>query len=833
MARPMNPLATRRYRIARRAAWLALFWEAFWTAGAPAVGVLAAALAAGLLEVPQALGAILGPWAQAALLAAALALFLWTLRRAALLFRAPDEAAARRRLENDSGLAHRPLAALSDRLANASDPRAERLWIAWRRRMAASVEDIRVRPPRPVLTALDPRGLRAAIGIALVVGVVAARDDAGARLLAALRPDFAQAAGRAAALDVWIDPPAYTGKPPILLASAARGGEAPAGPVAAPVGSRVLAAVSGAGGAPELALGGGKRDAAPVPFERIGPDSYRLESRLEKSGRLAIAAGGAELAAWTLSAIPDLPPSAAFARAPEATQRDSLAIRYEASDDYGVEEVAAIIRPLDGEGAVEDAPPLVLRMPAGGGGARTTGQSFHDLTPHPWAGRPARIVLRATDAIGQTGESEPVDTVLPERIFRHPVARAVVELRRRLLAGTGDRGELAIETLALAGRPWTYEHDTVVFLALKSAGARLSLHRDGAEDGAVADLMWETALRLEEGELSLAARRLRDLERQLQEALSGDASDEEIERLTDMLREAIDEYLDAMAERMREQASQPQGEAEPRPMDMENALRRDDIQRMLDEVRDMAQSGARERARELLSNLRETMENLRAAQPRLSPERLAAQETMRQLGELQRRQRGLMDETWRQRQGREGEADGSRNPDGSRPDVSPEELARMQEQLRRALGEFMRKLSEGFDEMPQGFGRAERSMKRAVGSLEQSRPNDAVGQQAEALEGLREAGRSLSEALRDRLTEGSGSMREEARGAQGDPRDNLDPFGRRRPGRGYDDAATIGIPDEAGFQKARRIRDELRRRSGDPGRPERELEYIDRLLRRF
>ena len=63
-----------------------------------------------------------------------------------------------------------------------------------------------------------------------------------------------------------------------------------------------------------------------------------------------------------------------------------------------------------------------------------------------------------------------------------------------------------------------------------------------------------------------------------------------------------------------------------------------------------------------------------------------------------------------------------------------------------------------------------------------------------------------------------------------DPR--FDPLGRPPGGRGLD-ARDVVIPDEAEMQRARDIRDELYRRSGDRARPRYERDYIDRLLERF
>jgi hypothetical protein len=47
------------------------------------------------------------------------------------------------------------------------------------------------------------------------------------------------------------------------------------------------------------------------------------------------------------------------------------------------------------------------------------------------------------------------------------------------------------------------------------------------------------------------------------------------------------------------------------------------------------------------------------------------------------------------------------------------------------------------------------------------------------------------------------------------------------------DQGDVKIPDENILQKSRQILDELRRRAGERSRPVIELDYIERLLRRF
>ena len=60
-----------------------------------------------------------------------------------------------------------------------------------------------------------------------------------------------------------------------------------------------------------------------------------------------------------------------------------------------------------------------------------------------------------------------------------------------------------------------------------------------------------------------------------------------------------------------------------------------------------------------------------------------------------------------------------------------------------------------------------------------------------------------------------------------------DPLGRPIRSREYGDDFTVKVPDEIDTQRARRVLEELRRRFGEPLRPQIELDYIERLLRGF
>jgi hypothetical protein len=61
----------------------------------------------------------------------------------------------------------------------------------------------------------------------------------------------------------------------------------------------------------------------------------------------------------------------------------------------------------------------------------------------------------------------------------------------------------------------------------------------------------------------------------------------------------------------------------------------------------------------------------------------------------------------------------------------------------------------------------------------------------------------------------------------------LDPLGRPQRTEGPDLGTSVKLPDEIDAQRAREILEELRRRLGERFRPELELQYLERLLRRF
>ena len=195
-------------------AWLAAAWEAAWRAAWPVATVLGAFLVlAGFDLLPDLPG-----WLHALILVA-FAAALVVASRPLWRLRLPDGLAARRRLERDSGIEHRPLTALHDTQATGtSDPLSRVLWQRHLAQRAAQLRLLKPRLPRPRNAEADRFALRGLVVIGLILAVVAAGDDWRGRLGRAFSPGlFGASAATAPRLDLFVTPPSYTGKPPIYL----------------------------------------------------------------------------------------------------------------------------------------------------------------------------------------------------------------------------------------------------------------------------------------------------------------------------------------------------------------------------------------------------------------------------------------------------------------------------------------------------------------------------------------------------------------------------------------------------------------------------------------
>ena len=470
----------------------------------------------------------------------------------------------------------------------------------------------------------------------------------------------------------------------------------------------------------------------------------------------------------------------------------------------------------------------ILTAPEGSS-TEVGGENYRDLTAHPWAGLDAMLTLLAEDGRGQTGRSGRLPVVIPERIFTHPVAQRLVALRKRLSLAPQRRKPIARALDALLEQPQDFGQDLVAALAMIAAAARLEQDRRPAAVEQVQSLLWETALRIEEGDVSLLTQELRDIQKRLQEALDRGAPEEEIEALLNRLEEAMQRYLQAMQEELQRRIER--GEIQPMELpENSRTVPAESLRQMLEELRELNEAGARDLARQRLEQLQRLLENLRAAP--LAPPDPSARQTLEQLRRLEgmlRRQQELLDRSYRaqqQAQQQEGQQNGQQ-PGRNRDGQALSGNAPAQEALRRQLGRMLRDLAEQLGEVPQNLGRAEQAMRRAGEALEGEDAQGAAEAQGEALSQMRRGLSELAQGLSPQLgpqPEGQGMAPAGGRGRQ---RDLLG----REAGQGpIDSGENIGIPDAGELTRARELLEELRERRDDRNRPAEERDYMERLL---
>ncbi len=851
----------RKRRLARSALWFEQVWPAIW----PASGVVGGFLIVALLDLP----ANLPPWPRALLPVFALLLALILLWRGLARIVRPGPAAIDRRLERDSGLKHRPLATLKDRPA-APSTEAAAVWALHQARLRAQLGRLRVRLPRPGLASRDMRALRFLVLLGLAGSVVIAGHEAPNRIATALWPSWpAGPAAPGTMVQAWITPPAYTRLPPLFLQPGTQ-------PPPVPAGAHLTVSVTGGHGEPSLALDG--ENTALKALDATSWQGERDIANLPPQGsRLSIGRGGAEIAGWALTILPDKPPMVAFVDPPgpimnggRTTARTRLAWR--AEDDYGVAQVQGEMRLRDRP----DAPPLVLKAPLSGAPKQARGAIVRDLTAHPWAGLPVMGRMAALDEPGQRGESAALEFVLPERAFRNPVAQAVIAIRKQLSLTPDERRGARMALDAVADQPELYDNSLKVALALKSAGALLVRGRGApAVDEAQARL-WALALSLEEGAVDRTAQALSQARQDARDAMEearqhpqDQASKTELEKRIEALREAIQKHIEALAEQARRDGTDMPFDPNLPQM---NAR---DLDRMAERAEQSARDGKMDDAKQQMAELEKLLEQLQNARPeqgeqreqRRAQRRQQGQDQMGAVQDLVQREGGLLDHS-RNRDQAGPETGAGQSP----PQDQRERDQRVQQAMRRALGELMQRFGDLTGQIPAPLGEADTAMREANQAMADGRDGAAGAAQQKAIEALQRGGQSMGQQLSRQFgrgeQEGEGEGEDGQEMGEGEPGQNgngdtatsnrdgqtngrtgdanrhrssrRDPLGRPLPdeiegaqGNDGDGLGSQPVPTEQEQARARALQDELRRRGADRTRPQPELDYIDRLLKSF
>ncbi|MEM9739708.1 MAG: DUF4175 family protein [Pseudomonadota bacterium] len=802
-----------------------------------------------------------------------------------------------------SGLTDRPVSstrdgqslwkAHTDRLmADAIHLPVPRFWMAWRR--------------------ADPAFLRFVLPVLFAGALIFAGADRADRLKQAFVPNLGALAGADnIRVEAWITPPSHTGRPPIFL-------EAGMQDIRVPAGSTVTLRAFNRS-APALVLST-EKERIRQRFSDTPDGAFEAQATLDQNTKIAVHWWG-ERVAWSILASPDAPPTVQFITLPSITTDDEMEFEWAVEDDFGVDRLEVAIRLREPHPAAPDAED---RLPVQMGPVAPKDASeiaLLDTMRHRWAGLPVDVQLVAIDGAGQEGRSRSLPFILPGKLLLQPLARAAQEIRvtvlreprdyddillngealqagainsdvtRRLDAAPPDV-QLASQLLdALTLEPERYFEDRSVYFGLRMAHGILVAAPDKAEADSVDTLLWQVALKAEYGSSADALRALLAARRALEQALRDGASEDEIRRLMEAFREAANNYIAAkMAEAMMN-GTESSNMSDMGPGGGGSGLGANQFEDMLNALEDLAETGAADQARQLLSDITNMLENLEFQQggqgggdgfampgqeggepgedDELPQDEQELTEALEALSDLLREQRELNDDTLAEErgersgtqpgtQGQEGNQGGSQRPgqgeadqgeqDGTEPgagglDDRQRSLADRTDQLGQAIGPGTGEEDSaggGQDGETEGVG-------QGIGGLDEAarqrledvaRLQDRAARELERGDELR--ANRLQEratgALRDLSDELAAAIDELQQARQGDlaneddPDGNIDPFGRSLGVTGVDD--DVIIPDEAERQRAKDILDELRRRF-DQAEGDEEREYLERLLDRF
>ncbi len=779
----------------------ALLWEELW----PKVAVLLFIIAAFLIL------SLYGFWSVVPSLIHKLSLILFAVAALWVTVRIirsvlPQRKAALRRIDQASELPHRPASSFSDSLAGEPEETASNLWLTHKLRSLKLVEKFRAGWPKASLERFDPYALRGLTVLLLLFGFAMHGPQSWQQVNNAF--SFTPAAqSENIRIDAWLTPPSFTGKNPVMLSdgsiSLRKQGNRTQDKVSSGKADEKIEVLENSGLVIRIiGKGAGRysvrhaidsKTASLLPFEtpkegekQESATLKKLDYILKKSGTIEIMEGTKVVRSWPVTVLADMAPAISLSKNPEKTARSALLLTYRIADDFGVVRAQAkilkVIRTTADKAKPksklhfdqdEKAKPLGkpmgfdLKLPVASL-KRGEAKTYKDLTAHPWAGLPVQMQLEAYDQGGKVGRSEILSLKLPERKFTKSTARALIELRRYLVLNPNDYSLVARGLDMLSKEAEKLKIDKTAFLSMRTLywhirhmQRKMVVPDLRGRVRAIVDQMWETALRIEDGNLSKAERDLRRAQDKLANAIKNGASPEEIERLMKELRQALGKYMQARRQQQKKNAQNmpPQQQGKEGPKNITGG----DLNEMLKRIEQMAKNGSKDAAQQMLNQLRDMLEGLQNPQQQNANNAQSRKmmELMKKFGKLAEQQQKLQEKTFQEnRQNMPRQGENSRSSRFSRfnrqrPWNNPREFGRKSGQTPQS-NPYYRRGQQGRQGQRgrQGQGRGNRS-------------NDRQGFQRRDGMGKNNLGRPGLKGGEGRFTQGKGEkLSREQRGLQ-------------------------------------------------------------------
>lgn len=592
---------------ARRALWAERLWPLMLPGADAALGVAVL----GLTRLPQSLPDSIHALALAGIAAGA-GYMTW---RAAQRIRPPTAQETDRRVEQASGLSGQPLRTLFDRPANPDTPQTIYLWHRHLQRITAELGHLRGGWPRPRLHATGQWRVTVVLGVVLAGGLVWSGGHAPSRVMAAFLPGMDDADTPAAQINAWITMPDYAPGAPVFL-------DATHTDATIPAGAQLTVTLNGLNGHPALHMRGPQYPAlGPHDFRALGNASWTTQASLLASGTLTLRGRGRTLARWHLKVTPNPAPEIAWGQNPGSQDGEwRTRLPYHVSQPYG-------IASLHAELVMPDSPHdrLDVPIPLNGHPRVADDVATVDLSENPWAGEDVTARLVATSSSGVTATSAPVQLRIGARNFNNPLAKAILDIRKRIALRRENRTQGMRELLALGQADTLLTHQVGLMLALTSTAALLD-SEDVPDDYAITQAtgrLWFLALDIEHKRHDInneqadfgvqaaqeAVRQQLEHMRQMGPKGQGPDQQAELQHRMQALKDAISRKMQALAQQaMRNHSAMP-------ALPQMTARGTQNLDRMMQQLQDDAANGRDADAMQKLQQMEDMAESMRNATP--------------------------------------------------------------------------------------------------------------------------------------------------------------------------------------------------------------------------
>ncbi|MGN7438928.1 MAG: DUF4175 domain-containing protein [Alcanivorax sp.] len=381
----------------------------------------------------------------------------------------------------------------------------------------------------------------------------------------------------------------------------------------------------------------------------------------------------------------------------EILENDQIRFPLIVQDDYGVKELRmtmdiddmVIEKPL---GEKTDETRLVMSQPD----KEFKITPIYNMTWHTWAGLPVTFTYEAIDHKGQIAVLDKINVVLPERQFEHPMAKSLIAMRKRLAwEYKNSFAEIAQNLDSLLNAQDYMQNDPIIYLAIKVSSARLffndskpqEIRIQAAKD--VINLLWYTALAIEDGDVTLAMRELQDAQRALENAMRDpNTSDEEIQELMDNLQDKMANYFREMQREMQKRMENGENFPTFSAEDYGELISPDTLSKMMEDIQKALREGDEQKAQELMSQMQRMMEMMDPSNGMQLPgDMQMMQQGVNELQELIERQESLLEQTEEQAKlqeklGKPSARQNNQARSGSNNTVTPRSLPTLEKMLK-------------------------------------------------------------------------------------------------------------------------------------------------------